>query len=258
MKKRLSFLTLLLTLVGLSFSSCDSVSEPQRFKPAQIDPQRAILIEEFTGQNCTNCPDGHAAIKELTGALGDSVVPVSIHASSLAMDPPRGYKTATGEEYYKNIGSPALPAAVINRQTSPLQVPVWGSTINSLIMTPTPFTVKASAEVSSDGANYDISVAFSSKQDYEGSLSVWIIENDLVGRQLDHGVNIPDYVHNHVFRAAANGTWGEKVSLKANVPQHTSYSVPIESGWKMANVYVVAFLYDDSGVAQVTSTQSHH
>lgn len=246
-------------VAGTALTSCDSVSEEDRFTPAEIVAARAVLLQEYTGQACTNCPDGHAAIRDITGALGDSVVAVGIHASGLATNPPLGLKTAVGEEYYKNDGSPALPTAIIDMQTSPLQVTDWGSTINRLIMIPTPFTVIAHASLSADGSKYDIDVDFSSGEDYEGKLMVWICENNIVRRQLDHGTYIDDYVHQHVFRACATSSiWGEDVTLKAHEPQHLSFSYPInpKDYWDTSNLYAVAFLYNDAGVQQVT--QSAH
>lgn len=257
MKHFPSLIALCLLSAG-AMISCDSVSEPDRFVPAEINPQRAVLIEEFTGQQCTNCPDGHRALQEISASLGDSVIAVGIHASSLAMNPPRGMKTETGEEYYKAVGSPALPSAVINMQTSPLQIPQWGSSINQIIMTPTPYTVKAHTSVNSTDNTFDIEVAFSASEDFTGKLLVWVVENDIVAYQLDNGVGINNYVHNHVFRASANGTWGVDVDLKAHSPQKVSYKVPIQSNWNMDNVYAVAFLYNNDGVKQVTSTAKDH
>ena len=246
-------------LLAVTITSCNTVDEADRFVPAEIVPQRAILIEEFTGQNCTNCPDGHKAIQDLTNALGDSVVAIGIHASDLAVNAPLGFKTPTGEEYYKAEGSPALPTAVINMQTDALQVSAWGAVVNNFIIRPTPFTVKAEADL--DGDMYNIKVAFSSGNDYEGKLMVWICENDIVRRQLDHGTYINDYVHNHVFRAAVtDDIWGQPVSLKKDESQYLDFSYKIEKTyyWDTNNIYVVAFLYNDAGVAQVTQTSQHH
>lgn len=247
-------------MAASALSSCDSVSEPDRFIEVEIIPQRAILIEEFTGQGCTNCPDGHVAIKDMLSTLGDSIVPVSIHASGLALNPPNGFKTQAGETYYQNVGSPELPTAVINMQTNPLQVSSWSDAIGRLILQPTPFTVKADARV--DGDKYSINVAFSSGEDYEGKLMVWILQNDLISRQLDHGTMIQDYVHSHVFRTyATDDIWGEPVSLKAHEPQYRDFTYTIPAAWgngnlnaSLDNLYVVAFLYNNDGVAQVTST----
>lgn len=256
MKRIYSILGAGLAVGAFALTSCDSVSEEDRLVPAEIVPQRAILLEEFTGQQCTNCPDGHQAIKDISASLGDSVVPVGIHASGLALAP---MKTETGEEYYRAVGSPALPTAVIDMATSPLNVSDWGSAINHLIMVPTPFTVRAEGEVSPDGANYNIKVAFSSGTDYEGKLMVWIVENGIIARQLDHGSWKLAYEHNHVFRAAATSdAWGLPVKMKAHQPQYETFSHPISSDWDKENLYVVAFLYNDAGVAQVTSSSAGH
>ena len=254
--KRIFFLGIAgLAAASAALTSCDSVSEPDRLVPAEIVPQRAVLIEEFTGQDCRNCPDGHAALKDIIATLGDSVVAVGIHASALAFPPPLGLKTETGEEYYKAAGSPALPSAVIDMATPALQVAEWGSYINHLIMDPTPFTVIADAEVSSDGKTYDIDVAFSAGDDFQGKLLVWVVENDIVGIQNNYGTYIMDYVHNHVFRAAVNGTWGEDVTLKSGTPQYKTYSIEMQKDWNPEHIHAVAFLYNDGGVMQVTQTK---
>lgn len=246
-------------LAGAVLTSCDSVSEPDRIVPAEIIPQRALLIEEFTGQRCTNCPDGHAVIKDMLVSLGDSVVPVSIHPTSIYAEPSiMGLKTATGEEYYKAAGSPALPTAVINKQTNPLQVQEWGSAVNHLILDSTPFTVKAENTLSADGDKMNIKVAYSSGEDFTGKLQVWVLENHVIGMQIDHGTRIDAYDHMHVFRQAVNGTWGEDVTLKAHEAQNAEYTVDINPFWTPENVYVVAFLYDNGGVRQVTSTATGH
>lgn len=244
-------------LLGLSFAACDEVSEDDRFIPAEIVPRRAVLIQDYTGQRCTNCPDGHKAIQEITATLGDSVVAVAIHGGQLSIPAPIGMATPVSDDYYKAAGQPPQPAGVINMQTDPLQYTAWGEAINKIIINPTPFTVKASTKVNGD--SFDISVAFSGGEDYKGKLMVWVCENDIVALQIDHGTAIPDYVHNHVFRACATeDMWGVDVDLKANDPQYMNFSCPIESYWNKDNIYAVAFLYNEAGVAQVTQTASSH
>ena len=60
-----------------------------------------------------------------------------------------------------------------------------------------------------------------------------------------------EYVHNHVFRDVANGTWGEDISLSANVFPELSHSIALKEDWNKANLAVVAFVYNDAeGVLQ--------
>lgn len=251
--KKIFFMLGLTTLAAGSFSSCDSVEDDDRFIPVEsIKAQRAVLVEEFTGQLCTNCPDGHEAIHNLLEIYPQTVIPVSIHASSLALSEAQGgLKTETGEEYYKAAGSPALPSAVINKNTAPLQVDNWASTIVSIMARETPLQLDLNAGLDADGQNITINVNMDCNQDLVGRLSVWVVENDIVGYQLDHGVNVMDYVHNHVFRAAVNGTWGQEQVLKAFQKSEVTYTQEVMSNWDVNHLYIVAFVYNDAeGVVQ--------
>ena len=56
MPQLLRFLLPLFALV--LFHSCDSVERPDRWRedPHAIVPQRNVLLVDFTGQRCSNCP----------------------------------------------------------------------------------------------------------------------------------------------------------------------------------------------------------
>ena len=58
------------------------------------------------------------------------------------------------------------------------------------------------------------------------------------------------YVHNHVFRVAVNGTWGEDFELQEDETKMTSHTQVIDPSWNPANLSVVAFVYNDQGVLQ--------
>ena len=90
----------------------------------------------------------------------------------------------------------------------------------------------------------------------QGTLQLWVLEDGIVARQLDKDGNlIPDYVHNHVYRAAVNGVDGENVTLQANTHKTLAYTVGIRNtdkeAWVPENLSIVAFLRQaDGGVAQ--------
>ncbi len=47
-------------VAAAALTSCDNVAEDDRFiKLPPIEADRAVLIEDFTGQNCLNCPVAH-------------------------------------------------------------------------------------------------------------------------------------------------------------------------------------------------------
>ena len=47
-----------------------------------------VLVEEFTGQKCINCPEAHEELAKIQKEYGeDNVISVCIHASALAVAP---------------------------------------------------------------------------------------------------------------------------------------------------------------------------
>lgn len=259
MKKFALILSSVLLASGF-FAACDSVEEDERYIPIEKqEAKRVVLVEEFTGMSCTNCPDGHQAIHNLLEAYPESVIPVCIHSgdAGLILDPTQRLKLdiPAGQEYYRNAGSPALPAAVINMQTPPLQVPNWASSVVEIMAKDTPLTLSATANFTADKKSIDIDVDMSSVDPLNGKLLVWVCENNIVGYQLDHGKHVLDYVHNHVLRAVVNDTWGESVSLTANNPTTISYSQPMQEDWVTENTYIVAFVYNDTGVVQAAQCE---
>jgi hypothetical protein len=60
-------------------------------------------------------------------------------------------------------------------------------------------------------------------------------------------------VHQHVFRTALNGTWGESLTVKEGETQTINHDgMVLNEAWNVANLSVVAFVYNDQGVQQVT------
>lgn len=59
-----------------------------------------------------------------------------------------------------------------------------------------------------------------------------------------------DYRHDHVFRAAVNGLWGEAVTLGEGETRTFSHTIDIPADWQPRQLSVVAFAYNADGVAQ--------
>ena len=89
---------------------------------------------------------------------------------------------------------------------------------------------------------------------FTGKLQLWIVEDNITAFQMmPDGSRQEDYVHQHVFRAAVNGTWGE--DIKVNEGQQVNFKckgVPLSEDWNVDNLFIIAFVYDDNGVQQVT------
>lgn len=262
MKIKNFFLGVATAAMAMAAASCSNIDEEDRLiyvKPAEVG--RAVLIEDLTGQRCINCPDGTDIINGIIETYGeDNVIAVGIHSGPLGFKGNAkrvGLMTDTGDEYYKywangtNLGQ---PSAVFNRKKGPSDnFNNWAAEVGLII--------SEKANLSIDIANaYDAKKrelttkvgAFGVNGTVSGKLQVWIVEDGIKAMQMmpDGSAN-QDYIHNHVFRAAVNGTWGEEVTVKEGETTSKDYSYVLPETWNAENISVVAFVYNDNGVENV-------
>jgi hypothetical protein len=53
-----------------------------------------------------------------------------------------------------------------------------------------------------------------------------------------------NYEHNHLFRAAVNGVWGETFSLGAKEEKELKNSYTLDEKWTADNISIVGFVFD--------------
>lgn len=250
--------------MAMAAASCSNIDEGDRLiyvKPAEVG--RAVLIEDLTGQRCINCPTGTDIIKGIIKTYGeDNVIAVGIHCGPLGFAGTSkrvGLKTDTGDEYFTHWANGTelyQPSAIFNRKKGPSDnYNNWPAEVSLII------SEKANLYVNIDNA-YDAKTrtlttkveAFGVNDTVtvSGKLQVWIVEDGIKAMQLmpDGSAN-QEYVHNHVFRAAVNGTWGEEVTVKEGETTSKDYSYVLPETWNAENISVVAFVYNDNGVENV-------
>ena len=246
-----------LALAAISFTACDEVDEANRFKELEkIEIKRTVLLEDFTGQDCTNCPDGHRVIARLQEQeqYGENIIAVGIHAGEFGIaegSNPNllGLMQPEGNEYAKKAGVQTYPAGIVDRCSSPLTYTGWAEAVRKEMSKESKLNIEVSAKLNGD--KIDISTQLKPNADAKGKLQLWITENGITAYQKDNGKYLMDYVHNHVYRASVNGTWGEEISLSANVFPTLTHSIALKENWNKANLTVVAFVYNDAeGVLQ--------
>lgn len=263
MKIKNLFLGVATAAMAMAAASCSNIDEGDRLiyvKPAEVG--RAVLIEDLTGQRCSNCPTGTDIINGIVETYGeDNVIAVGIHCGPLgfAGNSKRvGLMTDTGVEYYKhwaNGSNLEQPSAIFNRKKGPsTSLNNWAAEVGLII--------SEKANLSVDIANaYDAKTrtlttkvgAFGVNGTVSGKLQVWIVEDGIKAMQLmppDGDLNA-EYIHNHVFRAAVNGTWGEEVTVKEGETTTKDYSYVLPETWNAENISVVAFVYNGYGVENV-------
>ncbi len=252
-----------LAVIPFIAAGCDKISKDDRYiEMPPVEVKRAVLIEEFTGQLCVNCPEGHRIINQIVEKYGENVViPVCIHAGSLSISDtnPLGLGTIDGGKYYAAAGSPNLPAAWFNRIGTPSdQRSTWTTMVDTEINKESQLDIVINANLVTDEngkKSISISTELHPLKDVKGNLQLWVVENGIKTLQLDGSQTITDYVENHVFRATVNGLDGTPVSLTNNVYDTSEFSIDVASSWNPENLVIVGFVYNDSGVLQAAQTK---
>jgi len=262
MKIKNLFLGVATAAMAMAAASCSNIDEGDRLiyvKPAEVG--RAILIEDFTGQKCINCPTGTEIINSIVDTYGeDNVIAVGIHSGPLGFagnSKTVGLMTDTGNEYYTRWDKEnkmGQPWVIFNRKTSPdSHYNNWAAMVGTIISEKANLSVKIdnaydaasrtlTTTVGADGVNGTVN----------GKLQVWIVEDGIKALQMmPDGKSNKEYIHNHVFRAAVNGTWGEDVTVKEGETTKKQYQYVLPEAWNADNIAVVAFVYNDGGVENV-------
>lgn len=242
-------------------AACDKVSEADRYIKADMpEIGRKVLVEEFTGQFCVNCPDGHAMIRNIKSLYGDNVITVSIHAGQLAWDDAAngGLKTAEGDEYANEWKVISYPSIVVNHSGSPISnMAQWQDAVQRAMGKDANVDIDLAATLSDDGKTIYVNSKMLPDGNVNAKYQIWLTESNIVAFQQDMtsvGYDL-NYVHNHVYRSSVNGIKGEAVSLAASIYSEFADTIEIDANWNVENLSVVAFLYDDNGVIQVEEAE---
>ena len=227
-----------------------------------------VVLEEYTGTNCTWCPDGHKRANEFAAANPGRVVLINIHQGSFAGSNPN-YKTQWGDALANQTGLQGYPSGTINRRVftgtaTALDRGSW-ATDGAIVMNESSFVnVAAQAQVDAATRIMTITVEAYYTGDADAStnmLNVALIQNDVVGPQVGMDKNPTQvtsdgkYIHMHMLRNLITGQWGDSLSVDSgNIPAGTFFTrtytytlpeninnVPLELG----NLELAAFISRD-------------
>ncbi len=276
---------IIIALIVILTNSCDKIEAPYRetvvapdFCTTGIDdsiPNRKVLVEDYTGHLCGNCPPAGVYLNDtLDGIYDHCLVVITVHAGFYAgynpgclacgIGEPAGsfrtnYNTAAGTAWYNffNISSVGVPIGMVNRTGYPATnlktYTGWAPALATELTKPAQATLTITNDFTAPD-KVDVEVVSNFVDDLSGdySLQVVITEDSLVDWQYwypPHTPNfVPDYLHRHVLRDVLNGTWGESIvtgGASAGASVTKSYSnYTINSGWNIDHCSIVAFIYN--------------
>lgn len=250
-----------LAAVAIAFGSCSNIDENERLIEVE-KPQanRAVLIEDFTGQWCPNCPNAAEELEQLTETYGsDAVIGVAIHSG------PQGYQGGTddmpgvmtdlGNEYYNHFGIEYQPQGLVDRGGK-LAYTAWAAAVRTELQKTALMNISIVNDYSATTRKLTVNTEVEGVKGIgtiaNCKLQVWLIEDGIKSIQImPDGSYNQQYILNHVFRDAVNGNWGEPVIVTEDTAVKKTYTYDVPAKWNADNVSVVAFVYDSNGVQQV-------
>ena len=242
----------LIYIIGIAaslFTACENISEDERLLDVEgVTAQRVVLLEDYTGQACVNCPEAHKEATALHGEYHDNLIVVAMHAGAQAIPAPAGLKQSEGDVYADNFGVKTYPNGLVNRRGGLKEYTAWGGAVREEIQREAPMNISVSAIVTDD--QLVVKTDLLALENVSGKLQLWVTEDGIVAPQITLEGPSPQYVHNHVFRGAINGTWGEEVALALGEQGTKENEFAIDAAWKPENLSVVAFVYNGDGVLQ--------
>lgn len=251
-------------IFGGSLTSCDEVKENDRYiDMGEITAKRTVLLEEFTGQFCNNCPKAHKVIENIVELYGENIVAVSIHAGRQSIGENEnsqilGLRVDEGNEYASHWGILEYPNGIINRSSGAKGHAEWQTIIRQEMEKTTIVEIVLNAVYDPTKNKVIINTTLSPGANFDGRFQVWVTESGIVAPQTGNMAEVgfsykADYVHNHVFRDAVNGTWGEEITLITRKPETLIHEFEVKEDWNISNMSIVVFLYnDEEGVIQAS------
>lgn len=270
----------LIAIITLSlFSSCDVLEGPFDEKVA-IDttagPKRKILLEDFTGHTCGNCPCAAKEAIRLDSIYEGRIIVVATHVGFFAEPYPGGskfradYRTTAGNEIndYFQIDAQGLPQGMINRapynNVKILSATAWSSAVAPYILDTAvanhpdaTITMNATYNSANRAANITVNSSYLKEGNSNHQLVVYVVEDSIINWQKFYascgGVDkdVQNYVHRHVLRTSITSTWGDVLySAGSVIPIGTSinktYSYTLDPTWNEEHIYIVAFIQDNN------------
>lgn len=265
--KKSFFITPVLTglIYLLLFSGCDEVEPPykQNITFNNKDTVRNVILEEYTGHLCVNCPSAAAQIHDLKQIYGENMIVISVHAGFFAQtqSAPFDYDftTTTGDAWNNQFDIQSNPMGIISRVNSggkyKRNVSEWSFYVDSVINETPKLLMDLSTSYNTSNSEVQIDIEGTALKNLSGdyNLSVVITEDSIIKPQKNNDTllgptpEILDYTHMHVLRGSVNGPWGESyftgpISAEAPLPQK-QYKFQLDAEYKPEHCHVVAFIY---------------
>ncbi len=273
MKKYLAILSSILIIISCDVEEGPFITDYNSY----INPDKKILIEDFTGHICPNCPNAARELDAIHNIYGDQIIGMALHVSTTFARPYSSnqapnfqydFRTDWGNELdnFYGISTAGLPRGMVNRIGYPdnhkLGKDEWANAVAEELKKDIDFKIYISSDENSISVTSEVQNNINS--DY--SLYVCLTESNIINWQKDGQENVENYQHNHVLRTVlvderlsnnSNYITGQQIEkiinydLVALEQYNINYSAnTAEAGngnagdWNTSNISIIAYIYN--------------
>jgi hypothetical protein len=221
--------------------------------------QRKVLIEKFTGQSCSACPNGAEIVKATRAALEGRSIEVAHHegfgADAFTIDESKEYanffysqpKFSPAIMIDRNVANSEDPESVVGR-VNDNETPLFTEAVLSKALESiAPLNVNISHTYNEANRQLVVTVSGEAIQALPNArVNVWLTQSNIKAYQIKGG---DDYSHNHAIRASLTGTWGQDLVLTPENKYEMTfrYQLPEKVGdfdIVLEDMEIVAFIAD--------------
>jgi hypothetical protein len=219
----------------------------------RYDSVRTVLLEDYTGFRCSNCPQAAEELKRIECTYGARVVPLAVHVSETFAAPENNaYDIEFGNSLF-------LPNGLINRNEYdglfPQLYNSWEGHVANVLAQPPEALLDLDVTYNQGTREATALLKVSALIDMNAApyrLVVLLSEDSIVDWQSDNRMDPPklsDYVHMHALRDGFTTAWGDAInsggSMSAGFTETVSKSLVIDAEYVDHNCNVVAFIFRD-------------
>lgn len=231
-----------------------------------------VLLEDFTGVQCINCPSATRVAEEIVESREGRVSMLAIHVTETFGSPMpesrEDYRIDEGRRIFTEMlsGTQNLPLGSVDRMlfddqnVQKIGFPLWNGYVNRQLGEVTPVNIHVSTQDYDDENRTVIlntKAFFTQAVDTEVRLSIAISESGIIDYQKYPDRVEPNYELNYTLRAMVNGYNG--IRLAESVPQNQvyerQYRISLLDNWEAENCNIHVFVHRGSPKFEVYHVQ---
>jgi hypothetical protein len=283
MKFKISPVFFLAAAIFILWTACDEIDEPIVIVSEQYSTDgyldtlyyidsvsittKQVLLEDFTGHKCVNCPEAALAAQDLAESLDNRLVIYSVHAGYYAEPDASGYYTAdyrcpVSEQLYNDFQAFANPIGLINRVvyngSRLVGAGNWETVVMQELAKPnrTELTVRNIYYPNLGKVQTDVYIRFLLPEEDKFTLVMFIAEAGIVSPQKNNNPAIGpspdwlDYEHHNILRGSLNAAYGgyftEDGTVNQNEDYHSQFIFTPDTTWVTANCRIMSYILNET------------